>query len=141
MTFRRFLSVAVLLAGGAALVLSCKDLGNAPAVNALRASATSVNLAPGGQTTIQISGGNPPFTIADNPSASIATAVLTNLPDLTANLLISALSSATVGGATSVRITDTDPHASAIDGPLHEENEILITISIASPGAPVAPAE
>ena len=124
-----------MLAVSAALCLvvfsfqQCKDLGSAPGKPPLTASTLIVTLSPGGQATVVISGGNPPYTIRREPNAALATAALTNKPDRTAELVITAVSGA-VAGTTSVKVKDSDAHDAPLDAPLHEENEIEIEIRI-----------
>ncbi len=130
MTAKRILVVIVFLTSLAGLVQSCKDLGDTLTRPGLRASALSVTLAPGGQSVVTISGGNPPYSISRQPDSAVATATLTNNSDGTGSLLIRAASGA-VSGTTSVKVKDTDTHGSSLDSPLHEENEIEIEIRVA----------
>jgi hypothetical protein len=108
---------------------SCKDMGSEIAKLALSVSSLSVTLNPGGQASLVVRGGNPPYTISVQPNAALASATLTNHADGTATLLIQAVAGS-VSGTTSVKIKDTDTHGSASDNPLHEENEIEISIRV-----------
>ncbi|HXG00901.1 MAG TPA: hypothetical protein VNL69_08945 [Bacteroidota bacterium] len=117
----------------ALLGFSCKDIGHTPGIPPLVASALSVTLNPGEQTTVTISGGNPPYSISEHPDSQLATASLTNNADGTGSLLIRAASGA-VSGTTRVKVKDTDTHGSSLDSPLHEENEIEIEIRVTATG-------
>jgi hypothetical protein len=132
MTMRTSLSGAIILGMLALAVNSCIDMGEEPS-SPLRASSSAVSLPPGGQASVAISGGNPPYAISRSPDVALATASLSGT-----TLLITASSSATTGGTTSVRVRDTDLHGSASDGPTHEENEVLIQITILPLGSLVA---
>lgn len=136
---RNVLLVAVGLAAFAALAASCGDLGDAPSGGALRASSASVTVPAGGSTTVTILGGNPPYVIARAPDPVLASASLVNNADLTGSLRISAPTSASVGGSTSVKVKDTEANGAVPDGPSSGENEIEIpiTIGVASSGMPV----
>lgn len=112
------------------VALNCKDMGEFPP-NPLTANQLSATLSPGGSTTLTISGGQPPYTISRQPDPSLATAQLTNNPDRSGSLLIQAVS-ANVSGTTTVRVKDSDSHGGAQDSPMHEENEIEISIRISA---------
>ncbi len=137
MTSKKILIAAVVLVVVAVFVQSCKDLGHAPPRPPLTASAFVVTLSPGGQTTVTISGGNPPYTISRQPNPSLATATLTNNVDRTGSLTIRA-ASGTVSGTTSVKVKDSDTHGAPTDAPLHEENEIEIEIRVTPGGSGVS---
>lgn len=126
---KKLLAVYVVMILIAVSFQQCKDLGSAPGKPPLTASMFNVTLSPGGQATVLISGGNPPYTISRQPDAALATATLTNKPDQTADLVITAVSGA-VSGRTSVKVKDSDTHDSSLDAPLHEENEIEIEIQV-----------
>lgn len=129
MMAKRVLVVIVALAAVILLGQSCKDLGDAIGRPALVASTFSVTLTPGGQATVTISGGNPPYSISRQPDPLLATATLTNNADGTGTLVIQA-ASGSVSGTTSVKVKDSDTHDSFPDAPLHEENEIEIEIRV-----------
>lgn len=131
---RTVLLVLVALASVAALAAGCGDLGDqpqSPAGGGLSASAASVTLPPGGSRNVTISGGNPPYTVDEQPDPAVAGAALTNNADRTGTLRITAPSTATVGGATSVKIKDTEITSGT------GENEIRIPITIASTGTAI----
>ena len=136
---RNALLLAVALASVAALAASCGDLGDESPGGALRASSPSVTVPPGGTATVTIQGGNPPYVVQEAPDPALASANLVNNADRTGSLRITAPTSASVGGSTSVKVKDTEADHGATDAPLHGENEIEIpiTIGVASPGAPV----
>lgn len=129
MTRKKILAAVAVVAVVAVFVQSCKDLGHAPTKPPLTASTLLVTLSPGGQTTVTISGGNPPYTISRQPDPSLATANLTNNVDRTGSLTIRA-ASGSVSGTTSVKVKDSDTHDAPTDAPLHEENEIEIEIRV-----------
>jgi hypothetical protein len=137
MMAKRILVVVVSLTLLAILIEGCKDLGHGIDRPALVASTFSVTLNPGGQATVTISGGNPPYSISREPDPQLATATLTNNPDGTGSLLIRAEAGA-VSGTTSVKVKDTDTHGSFLDSPLHEENEIEIEIRVTPAGGGVS---
>jgi hypothetical protein len=118
-------------------IFNCKDLGNELAAGGLTATTFLVVLNPGGTATVIISGGNPPYTISRQPSATYATATLTNNANSTATLLIQAVSAA-VSGTTFVKIKDTDTHDAHGDASLHDENEIEIEIRVTPAAAGVS---
>jgi hypothetical protein len=134
---RTILVLAVVLASLAAIAAGCGDLGKDPAGGPLVPSVASVTLAPGGSRTVTLTGGNPPYAVAEYPNAALAAASLTNNADRSGSLLITAPSSATVGGSTFVKVKDTEPAEGVSGGPLTSENEITIPITIASAGMPV----
>jgi len=129
MTHKKILAAVAVVAVVAVFVQSCKDLGHAPTKPPLTASTLLVTLSPGGQTTVTISGGNPPYTISRQPDTSLATATLTNNANRTGSLTIRA-ASGSVSGTTSVKVKDSDTHDAPTDAPLHEENEIEIEIRV-----------
>ncbi len=134
MPVNRIHIAAVFLLTLAAGMYSCKDMGHVVArSNVLTATTFLVTLNPGGSASVTISGGNPPYRISRDPSASLASATLTNNANGTGTLLIQAVSSS-VSGTTSVKIKDSDTHDSSLDSPMHEENEIEIEIRV-SPAA------
>lgn len=129
MTFQRFgVPIAIFLF---VVLQSCKDMGDVPPTPALIATTLSVTLIPGGQTTVTISGGTPPYTISQLPAASIATATLANNANGSGSLTIQA-SSQNISGTTSVKVKDSDDHGTPSDSPNHEENEIEITIQVSA---------
>jgi hypothetical protein len=131
---RTVLLVLVALASVAALAAGCGDLGDelqSPAGGGLTATPASVTLPPGGSRDVTINGGNPPYTVDERPDTAVAGAALANNADRTGTLRITAPSTATVGGATSVTIKDTEITSGA------GENEIRIPITIASPGTAI----
>lgn len=129
MTLQHYsLGIAVVLSF--VFIQSCKDMGSVPPTPVLTAATFSVTLIPGGQTTVAISGGTPPYTISRQPVASIASATLSNNANGSGTLTIQA-SGQNVSGTTSVKVTDSDVHG-ASDSPNHEENEIEITIQISA---------
>ncbi len=136
MTTRKIFLASVFLSAIVAGVYSCRDLGDTPPRAALSASVFSVSLAPGGTANVTISGGNPPYSITRQPSASLAIATLTGNADGTANLRIQA-TAALVSGRDSVKMRDSDTHGAMVDNPSHEENEITIQILINPPSGTV----
>ncbi len=130
MTLGRF-SFALALVVSIILVQSCKDMGDAPPSPALIATSLSVTLLPGGQTAVTISGGNPPYTISQQPSANIASATLANNSNGSGTLTIQA-SGQNISGTTSVKVEDSETHGAASDNPNHGENEIEITIRVSA---------
>jgi hypothetical protein len=124
------------------LFMSCKDMGDTPTKPPLAASSLAVTLIPGGQIALVINGGTPPYTISQRPDTLLASALLTNNTNGSGSLLLRATSENRLG-TTIVKIRDSDSHESSSDGPLHEENEIEISIRISgttvSFGADVQP--
>lgn len=130
MTFQRF-GVAIIIVLFVVFEQSCKDMGGVLPTPALIATTLSVTLIPGGQTTVTISGGMPPYTISQQPVASIASATLTNNANGSGTLTIQATSQ-NISGTTSVKVKDSDVHGAPSDSPNHEENEIEITIRVST---------
>ena len=129
MTFQRFCApLAIVLF--IVFVQSCKDMGSAPPTPALSAATLSVTLIPGGQTTVTIRGGNPPYAISRQPAASIASATLINNANGSGTLTIQA-SNQNISGTTSVKVKDAEVHG-ANDSPDHGENEIEIAIQVSA---------
>ena len=126
------LSIGLVLLCLGIVAYSCKDMGNQPPPSPLTASAFSIALATGATSTITVSGGNPPYQISRQPSATLATATLVNNANNTATLTVQATSSL-VSGRDSVVIKDTG----SIDNPTHSGNEITIYILINPPAGTV----
>ncbi len=120
-------AIALLGTTLALTIYSCKDMGDTPPrqIPLLTANQTVVTLAPGAQTTLTISGGNPPYRISRQADTLIAKATLAG----TALTLQAAPANLT--RSTSVKIMDTDP-SGTIDSPTHEEQEIEIQIHVSA---------
>ncbi|MBI4536057.1 MAG: hypothetical protein HY708_07245 [Ignavibacteriae bacterium] len=129
MSIRKFAASLTLIIGILLVLGSCKDFGD-EVIRRLTASTFVVNLSPGGTANVTISGGNPPYSISRHPDPALASASLTNLANGNGELTITVPSSVGIGGTTDVRIKDSDTHDSPLDGPTHEENEIVITIVV-----------
>ncbi len=129
MKFQRF-SITLVIVLFVVFGQSCKDMGDLPPAPTLIATTLSVTLLPGGQTTVTISGGNPPYAISRQPAASIASATLTNNANRSGTLTIQA-SNQNISGTTSVKVKDAEVHG-ANDSPDHGENEIEIAIQVSA---------
>jgi len=125
---------ALALIGGAVIFGSCKDMGD-ELKQSLTASAFSVSLSTGGTASVSISGGVPPYSISQQPDPALATAVLTNLPDRSGQLLIAATNNATASGTTQVRVKESGSGDSQFESPTSGEDEIVISVTVgAVPG-------
>jgi len=116
------------------------DSGDPPGEGPVEAIPSSVSLAPGQSTVVQISGGRPPYGITNTPEDTIATASLGDSTMSPVDLTITALASATVGFITSVSVGDADElgEGSAFGKIAHGENEVEISIIIAPGGVSLA---
>jgi len=115
-------------------VLGCPDAGD-PVTQDTPVTATpaSVTLAPGQQTTVVISGGTPPYGVTDSADANVATVELQNPTGDSPSLVITALTTASAGTATSVSVGDADEfgEGGALGRTAHGEDEVTIPITIA----------
>lgn len=120
--------ISVLLVIGA---LNCADMGHDPDAGggALTASAFTVSLGAGGQASITIRGGTPPYEIYQQPDPSLASAQFDNPAASPATLLITAPAVVNLGGTTEVRIRDSHDDDAMTEFLLHN-NEIRITITV-----------
>ncbi|MFN0156487.1 MAG: hypothetical protein ACKVRP_00280 [Bacteroidota bacterium] len=133
MIVRRTGVVLALLAVVALAFYSCKDMGDEVGggdAGELTANTFSVSLGAGGQATVTISGGSPPYEITEQPDPTLASAVLNNAGQNPATLVITAPSVVNVGGTTTVEISESHDE-DASDALLHG-----ITISITVSPAP-----
>jgi hypothetical protein len=129
----RFQNIGIWFLGAFTLAaFSCKDMGHErdSSASPLTASQSSVNLSPGGQATVTISGGRAPHSISEIPDTTIAVAAITNLPNGSSSLVVSARSTATFARTTSVKVKEADAHGEAPSAPLHGEQEITIGITV-----------
>lgn len=112
--------------------LSCTDMGHDPntAGGPLRSSTLSVSLTAGGQASVTISGGSPPYEIHQQPDPSLASAQFVNPNVSPATLLITAPATVAIGGTTQVRIRDSRHSDSMTESPQHDDElRIAITVS------------
>ncbi len=132
MVVRRTGVVLVLLAVAALGVYSCKDMGDEVGLGGgvLTANTFNVSLGAGGQATITISGGHPPYEITGQPNPALASASLLNADQSPATLVITAPPVVLIGGTTTVEISESHD-GDASDALLHG-----ITISITVSPAP-----
>lgn len=131
MNMKRIALSALVFSALGAVVYSCKDMGSAPPRPALTASPMSVNLSPGASAIVTISGGNPPYSIKRQPTASLASATLAG-----STLTITAAAMVSAAGNTSVIVKDSDSHAAG-DNPQHEESEVEIAIAVSATAGPL----
>lgn len=120
----------------AALGLSCSDLGNEPGGGPFQASTIAVSLGAGGQATVTISGGLPPYTISEAPDPALASASLSN-PVVSPTTVVITAASVSIGGNTRVKIRDSHSDDAPTDSPQHG-NEITIAISVSATPALIA---
>jgi len=129
MIVQRIIGVLALVGGTVAVFGSCKDLGD-EVKQGLSSSAFFVNLTPGGTASVLISGGVPPYRISQQPDPALATAVLTNLPDGSGQLLITATNNATASGTTQVGVKESSLGDSQFESPTNGEDEIVISVTV-----------
>lgn len=122
--------IPVLLTIGA---LSCSDMGHDlnTAGGPLRASTLSVSLVAGGQASVTISGGLPPYEIHQQPDPSLASAQFVNPGISPATLLLTAPTTVNIGGTTQVRIRDAHHDDAMIESPQHDD-ELRIDITVSA---------
>ena len=122
------------------ILVSCVDAGDPPEEGPVEASVTSVSLAPGQSTVVQISGGRPPYGITAAPADTVAIATLGDATRIPVDLAITALASTTPGFITSVSVGDADElgGGGAFGKVAHGENEVEISIIIAAGGVSLA---
>lgn len=112
--------------------LNCSDMGHDPntAGGPLMASTLSVVLVAGGQASVTISGGLPPYEIQQQPDPLLASAQFVNPGINPATLLITVPTTVSIGGTTQVRIRDAHHDDAMIESPQHDvELRIDITVS------------
>lgn len=98
------------------------------------ASALNVQVSPGQQVTVQITGGALPYVITEDPDPALASAQFVNPNVSPASLVISVDSNVSIGGTTEVRIGDGDARGIAAGALLHNEGiTITITVSLTPP--------
>jgi hypothetical protein len=97
-------------------------------------SRDNVSVAPGGQTSVQISGGTPPYTITIPPYEAVASAVLTDRNASPTTLVITGAPNATIGDNTSITVGDVDEVGGGGAGEIvaHGINSVGIFVSISS---------
>lgn len=112
---RLIVAIGCVLCSTVLLIESCKDMGNSstqtppPAGGSLSASQQSVTVSSGGAVNVTISGGTVPYHIDQYPDNSLATAAFQDSSVTPATLVITGVSTASVSGATSVKVKDSSP--------------------------------
>lgn len=103
------------VAGSAALILSttgCSDMGDEQKTTpppALVAAPPTVTVGPGQAANVSISGGTPPYVIAEQPNVTLATATIPIPGAEPAILVITGVTVASPAGSTSVKVRDSSP--------------------------------
>ena len=132
MTLVRAIS-AVVTAISCILVLpSCLDKGTEAPPDPVAASRTNIVLSPGTSTTIQISGGDPPYSITVPPDPRVAVAVFQDSTISPATLVMTALASSVENDNTTITVGDVDANGG---GANQSVNSIAILVSIAAVGS------
>ena len=113
------------------LAMSCKDMGDDPA-KPFSASLLSVSIGAGGQVTIDIEGGVPPYVISEAPDSALARAHFIDPALSPASLVVTAPASVPIGGTTEVRIRDSHRDDNIPADVLMQDDEIVIAITVAA---------
>ncbi len=129
MVMQKFLSGIAVVLVVSFVVISCSDMGDEP-VSAFTASVLSVQVNPGQQVTVEISGGVLPYAITESPDPSLATANFVNPNVSPASLVIAVPSTVTIGGTTHVTIGNSHSEEDIVAGALYHDDEITIAITV-----------